>query len=65
MDYPYIEVQARNSDGARASAFVRFTSGDLPVTEADLVAAVTERLTAVPGVTSVTATLHHIAETPL
>ena len=65
MDYPYIEVQARNADGARASAFVQFTSGDLAVTEADVVTAVSERLSAVDGVTSVTATLHHIAQTPL
>lgn len=65
MDYPYVEVQARTTDGARASALVQFTSGDLPVTEADIIAAVTERLQAVDGVTSVSATLHHIAQSPL
>lgn len=65
MDYPYVEVQARNEDGARASALVQFTSGDLPVTEADIITAVTERLQAVDGVASVTATLHHVAQSPL
>lgn len=65
MDYPYVQVQARNEDGARASALIQFTSGDLPVTEADIIAAVTERLQAVDGVTSVTATLHHVAQSPL
>jgi hypothetical protein len=65
MDYPYIEVQARNTDGARATALVQCTSGDLAVTEDDIVTAVSERLAAVDGVTSVTATRHHIAQTPV
>lgn len=65
MDYPYTEVQARNADGNGVTALIQFTSGDIPVTETDIVTAVRERLEAAPGVTSVTATRHHIAQTSL
>ncbi|MFM9596141.1 hypothetical protein ACKI1O_43040 [Streptomyces scabiei] len=63
MDYPYVEVKARNADGGGVTALVQFTGGDLAVTEADIVTAVSERLAAVPGVTGVTATRQHVVQT--
>ncbi|MEV4863277.1 hypothetical protein [Streptomyces ossamyceticus] len=65
MDHPFIEVQARNTDGSRATVTFQFAGGDLPVSEADIVTAVSERLAAVPGVTGVTATRHHVVQTTL
>lgn len=64
MDYPYIEVQARNADGGRVTVALQYTSGDVAVSEADVVAAVQDLMTAAPGVVSVTATRHHITQTP-
>jgi hypothetical protein len=63
VDLPFIEVQARNTDGSRATVTFQFAGGDLPVSEADIVAAVSERLSAVSGVTGVTATRHHVVQT--
>ncbi|MCL6733282.1 hypothetical protein [Streptomyces neyagawaensis] len=65
MDYPYIEVQARNTDGSRATVIFQLAGGDLPISDADIVAALSERLSAVPGVTGVTATRHHVEQTAL
>ena len=65
MEYPFIEVQARNADGSRATVTFQFAGGDLPVSEADIVTALSDRLQAVPGVTSVTATRHHVEQTEL
>ncbi|CBG71862.1 hypothetical protein SCAB_48111 [Streptomyces scabiei 87.22] len=65
MDYPFIEVQARNTDGSRATVTFQLAGGDLPVSEADIVTALAERLAAVPGVTGVTATRHHVVQTDL
>ncbi|MDX3067927.1 hypothetical protein AB0G86_01630 [Streptomyces scabiei] len=65
MDYPFIEVQARNTDGSRATVTFQLAGGDLPVSEADIVTALADRLSAVPGVTGVTATRHHVEQTIL
>ena len=65
MDYPHIEVQARNTDGSRATVTFQLAGGDLPISEADIVAALSERLQAVPNVTGVTATRHHVEQTTL
>jgi hypothetical protein len=65
VDYPFIEVQARNTDGSRATVTFQFAGGDLQVSEADIVTALSERLSAVPGVTGVTATRHHVMQTVL
>ena len=63
MDYPNIAVHARNGDGGGVTVTFQVTSGDVAVSEADVTAALTELLTAAPGVIWVSATRHYIAET--
>ncbi|MFF5004692.1 hypothetical protein ACFY3G_17900 [Streptomyces phaeochromogenes] len=64
MDLPYIEVQGRTAEGGRPTVSFQFAPGDSRITEADVIAVVTELLATAPGVIDVSATRHHIAQTP-
>lgn len=65
MDLPYIEIQGRVPEGGRPTMTFQYTPGESSVSEADVIAVVTDLLATAAGVVEVTATRHHIAQTPL
>jgi hypothetical protein len=64
IDYPYIEVVAELDNTTRSTVTVKYDRGELSITEADIIEAISDRIDAAPEVATITATRHAVTQTP-